>query len=141
MYNLFHIFKIQFFSVVQIIADYANQTAIITQCGPNSSEVDNKLLVQQETVEVSDGSSINLLEGDLKFTLEFLKDAVHIGSKQKYSKSSSPEKSHKRIKVLSELVSSTETDSHNEEASSAVCRSSQSMECEASSEGKVETIF
>lgn len=113
----------------------------MTQYGPNCSEVNDKLLVQQETAEVTDGASINLLEGDLKYTLEFLKDAVHISSKHKHhSKSSSPEKSHKRIKVLSDSLCTNETEPQEETSSSTICGNLESVtsNSEISSANKAE---
>lgn len=101
-------------SQIQIIADYANQSAKVMQFGPNPSEVNDKLLIQQETVDIFSGSNINLVKDDLKYTLEFLHEELHHGSRQKHHSKYSPQKSHKKLKVLSESLSSHKTETFND---------------------------
>ncbi|KAF8781717.1 bifunctional polynucleotide phosphatase/kinase-like [Argiope bruennichi] len=84
---------------VQITADYAKSKAVIQQLGPNPSEVDNKLLVCETEAEVSDGASINLLEDDLKFTLEFLDSESNSRNKHKHLSKNSPDNTPKKLKI------------------------------------------
>ncbi|GFT86226.1 hypothetical protein NPIL_88431 [Nephila pilipes] len=86
---------------VQIIADYEKKKAVIQQLGPNPSEVDNKLLVFQAEAEVSDGASINLLEEDLKFTLEFLDSEPKI--RNKHHSKISPDVTPKKLKTTNSI--------------------------------------
>ncbi|GFY60120.1 hypothetical protein TNIN_354521 [Trichonephila inaurata madagascariensis] len=96
---------------VQIVANYETRKAVIQQMGPNPSEIDNKLLVLQEETEVPDGTSVNLLEDDLKFTLEFLDSEPKI--RNKHHSKISPDVTPKKLKT---------TDSFREENSISVSK-------------------
>ncbi|GIX86188.1 hypothetical protein CEXT_383971 [Caerostris extrusa] len=84
---------------VQITADYVKKRAVIQQLGANPSEIENKLLVFQTEVEIFDGANINLLEEDLKYTLEFLDLESDIRSKKKHHSKISPDVTPKKLKV------------------------------------------
>lgn len=57
---------------VEVTADYNLHKACIVQLGANPSEVDNTVLHLQQTTEAYQGSSVNLLKGELQYTLEFV---------------------------------------------------------------------
>ncbi|GBM83234.1 hypothetical protein AVEN_81999-1 [Araneus ventricosus] len=84
---------------VKITADYAKRKAVIHQLGPNPSEVENKLLVCETEAEISDGTSVNLLENDLKFTLEFLDSEDTGRNKHKHLSKTSPHNTPKKLKI------------------------------------------
>ncbi|CAL1286760.1 unnamed protein product [Larinioides sclopetarius] len=84
---------------VKITADYAERKAVIHQLGPNPSEVENKLLVCDTETEISDGASVNLLENDLKFTLEFLDTEDNSRNKHKNLSKTSLDNTPKKLKI------------------------------------------
>ncbi|GFX60376.1 hypothetical protein TNCV_4075981 [Trichonephila clavipes] len=65
--------------------------------GLNPSEINNKLLVLHEEIEVPDGTSVNLLKDDLKFTLEFLDSEPKI--RNKHHLKLSPHATPKKLKT------------------------------------------
>ncbi|PRD21280.1 UNVERIFIED_CONTAM: Pnkp [Trichonephila clavipes] len=82
---------------IQIIANYETKKAVIKQMGLNPSEINNKLLVLHEEIEVPDGTSVNLLKDDLKFTLEFLDSEPKI--RNKHHLKLSPHATPKKLKT------------------------------------------
>lgn len=68
---------------VEITADYNLHRAFIVQLGTNSSEVDDKVLHHQQKAEAFHGSSVNLLKGELQYTLEFVSKEGKGGSQSK----------------------------------------------------------
>lgn len=84
------------------------------QLGPNPSEVENKLLLPEEEIEVKNGSSINLISDDLKYTLEFLDLEPRNRTKHKHQ---SPNTTPKRLKTVTSPSRSDSGTSLNKGAS------------------------
>ncbi|KAG8198999.1 hypothetical protein JTE90_001798 [Oedothorax gibbosus] len=96
---------------VQVTADYKSKSASVLQLGPNPSEVENKLLIPEEEIKVKNGSSINLIVEDLKYTLEFLDLEPRHHTKHKHH---SPNVTPKKLKTVTS-PSRTDNDSMDTE--------------------------
>ncbi|XP_015921258.1 uncharacterized protein F21D5.5 [Parasteatoda tepidariorum] len=112
---------------VQITALYKSKKAIIRQLGTNPSEVDSGLLAADQELEVLDGCNINLLEGDLKYTLEFLTTEPETRSKHKHN-SRTPGATAKKLKLSSSPPRYDGTSTPQEECSPSIAEASASKE-------------